>query len=170
MAPPPSSAAEVRSPCWRRAIHRATGQCSRHISLGPAGRSFQRQARRQPILEPSQDPSEADSTPFTGRNVADCHRSPFSPPLPAITRSTSLHILPAESERRIAALATLPAERRSTGYGAGRGAARVAAGRRRSLPRVYGQALAAGDVYTVAGAGTSSTRRCGGPVIKAQFE
>src|SRR5215831_3274724 len=53
MAPPPSSAAEVRSPCWRRAIHRTKGQCWRHISPGPAGRSLSRQLRRQPIREPS---------------------------------------------------------------------------------------------------------------------
>ena len=84
MAPPPSSAAEVRSPCWRRAIHRTKGQCWRHISPGPAGGSLSRQARRPPIREPSRNPSEADSTPFTNHKVADCHRTPFSPPLPAI--------------------------------------------------------------------------------------
>src|SRR5215472_14802798 len=39
------------------------GQDRRHISPGPAGKSLSRQARRQPILEPSRNPSEADSTP-----------------------------------------------------------------------------------------------------------
>jgi hypothetical protein len=45
MAPPPHRAAEVRSPCWRRAIHRTKGHAWRHISPGPAGKSFSRQAR-----------------------------------------------------------------------------------------------------------------------------
>jgi len=116
------------------------------------------------VLAPHQPGPGRQIVPKTGAPSADSRAKPepkrgrqytlYRPQcggLSPITRSTSLHILPAESERRIAALATLPAERRSAGYGAGRGAARVAAGRRRSLPRLYGQALAAGDVYTVAG-------------------
>jgi len=59
------SAAEVRSPCYRRAIHRTKGQCWRHINPGPAGGSLSRQPQPgcQPIREPSRNPSEADSTP-----------------------------------------------------------------------------------------------------------
>src|SRR5215471_8415002 len=50
------------------------GQDRRHISPGPAGKSLSRQARRQPILEPSRNPSQADSTPLstaTWRIVTD---------------------------------------------------------------------------------------------------
>ena len=64
------------------------------------------------------------------------------------------------SERRITALATLPGSADQPVMSvAGGAAARVAAGGRRSLLRVYGQALAAGYVYTVAGTGMSGTRR-----------
>src|SRR5262245_55968350 len=98
MAPPPSSAAEVRSPCWRRAIHRTVGQCWRHISLGPAGGSFQRQAKPSADSRAKPDPKRGRQYTPSGRKVADCHRSPFSPPLPATVTDRPIHILPADYE------------------------------------------------------------------------
>src|SRR5262249_16853749 len=45
MAPPPDSAAGVRSPCWRRAIHRTKGRASATSARArPANRSQDRQA------------------------------------------------------------------------------------------------------------------------------
>ena len=94
MAPPPDSAAEVRSPCWRRAIHRTTGSAGATSARArPADRSQDRQGR-QPIREPSRNPSEADNTPLTDRKMADCHRSSLSPPLSAIVTDRPLRHTP----------------------------------------------------------------------------
>jgi len=95
MAPPPDSAAGVRSPCWRRAIHRTKGRASATSAPGPAANRYQ---DRQAV---SRFSSQAGTQ---ARPIVLLHQpqgdglSPISPspPLPAIGtgRPLSTYSLP----------------------------------------------------------------------------
>src|SRR5215471_19430538 len=117
MAPPPDSAAEVRSPCWRRAIHRTNGQRWRHINPGPAGGSFLRQARRQPIREPSRNPV---------RPTVLLHR----PPRWRIVTDHPLSATPAVGVDRPPSTYSLPTMRSFTGFHFGINVTRILSVRR----------------------------------------
>src|SRR5215510_15516301 len=112
MAPPPDSAAEVRSPCWRRAIHRTKGKTGATSARArPANRyqdrhavsRFSSQARTQarPTVLPYR-PQGGGLSPIT-----------LSPPLPLSDAGRPIHILPADSARVAAVGLGLCMERRS---------------------------------------------------------
>src|SRR5262249_2978851 len=98
--PPPDSAAEVRSPCWRRAIHRTMGRAgATSARVRPANRyqdrhavsrfSSQARTRARPTVLPYR-PQGGGLSPIT-----------LSPPLPLSDAGRPIHILPAEYARTV---------------------------------------------------------------------
>src|SRR5215468_10905571 len=63
MAPPPDSAAEVRSPCWRRAIHRTKGRAGATSARARLANRYQDRHAVSRFSSQAGTQSEADSTP-----------------------------------------------------------------------------------------------------------
>src|SRR5262249_5425612 len=60
------------------------GPCWRHISHGPGRQIVIKTGTPSADSRAKPEPKRSRQYSFTDRQVADCHRSPFSPPLPAI--------------------------------------------------------------------------------------
>ena len=128
MAPPPDSAAEVRSPCWRRAIHRTKGRAgAASAQARPANRSQDRQAisrfssqagtqARPTVL--LHRPQGGGLSPIIPLSTTPCDRHPIglSPHTPCRIGVNSLGLAGVRSCAHISLLCVLAAIKAVPGY------------------------------------------------------
>src|SRR5215471_7168340 len=84
MAPPPRKRGGGAIALLAQSDPPHHGPCRRHTSPGPGRQTVTKTGTPSADSPAKPEPKRSRQYSLTDRQVADCHRSPYSPPLPAI--------------------------------------------------------------------------------------